>query len=625
MSDGAARLENGWHARHRDQVATPEAAIARIKPGQRVFIGTGCAQPGSLVRALAAQARRLTDVEIVQLLTFGDAPYTRDDVVRSFRINTFFIVDNVRGVVQRGLGDYTPIFLSDIPRLLCSGRLPLDAALIQVSPPDANDMCSLGISVDIVGCAIKNASLVIAQVNPRMPRTMGDSSVPRSDLDILVPADEPLVEAVWPEATEVTRRIAAYVAGLVEDGATLELGLGRIPLEVPRYLTDRKDLGMHTEVITDSVIDLIEAGCLTGARKTIDRGKVVTSFCLGTRRLYDYIDENPAFAFHPTEYVNDPDVIGRQRGMTSVNVALEVDLTGQACADSVGGTFYSGIGGQADFIRGAARAPGGKSIIALPSTTTDGSRSRIVTQMSAGAGVVTTRGDVQYVVTEYGVAYLHGKSVQERALALISIAHPDFRARLLREAVEARYVRPELADIEGRILVGSQDLRAALVLDDGTRIGFRRVHPTDEPRVRALFYQLSPETLYRRFMARVGTVPPKQIQDFVFIDHRNVVAIVGTLPEAHGEEILAVGGYYLDPDTNQAEVALVVSDPWQGRGIGSFLLAELVTIARRNGIRGFTAEVLVSNLAMQAVLYGSGLEVTRRLEGDVYCFELNFG
>jgi GNAT superfamily N-acetyltransferase len=301
-----------------------------------------------------------------------------------------------------------------------------------------------------------------------------------------------------------------------------------------------------------------------------------------------------------------------------------VDLTGQVCADSLGSSFFSGIGGQVDFNRGAARSHDGKAIIALPSTARGGSVSRIVTTLTPGAGVVTTRGDVHYVVTEHGVAYLHGKSVQNRALALISIAHPDFRERLLKEAVEAKYVRPEMADVEGRLVVGPQDLRGSFVLDDGTQVNFRPIHPTDVEGMQELFYALSQETLHYRFMQDVRRIPQKQLLDFVFVDHRRDVAVVGTVPEAHGEEIVAIGRYYLDSASNRAEVAFTVRDGWQGRGIGSYLLRSLVTIARRNGIGGFTAEVLRENRAMQAVFNHSGLKVSSRLEEGVYHFDLEF-
>lgn len=624
MKTDTPSFDPNWRQKFKAQILSAEEAVARIRPGQRVFVGTGCGEPLMLVRALAKRATELPDTEIVHLLTFGEAPYAHREMTQYFRVNSFFIAENVRHIIQEGLGDYTPIHLSDIPRLFESGQLPLDVALIQVTPPDADGLCSLGVSVDIVKKAAENASLVIAQVNPHMPRTLGNSFLHAYDVDILVPGEEPVLEVQPPEIDEVTRQIAENLASLIEDGSTLEVGIGRIPQALLGFLKDKKDLGLHTEMITDGVVDLIQAGVVTGARKTLDRGKVVASFCLGTRKLYDYVHNNPVFSFQPTEYVNNPSIITQQHKMVAINTALEIDLTGQVCADSLGSKFFSGVGGQVDFNRGAAKAPGGKAIIALPSTAQGGRVSRIVTRLSPGAGVVTTRAGVQYVVTEHGVAYLHGKSVQERALALISVAHPNFREQLLREAIEAKYLSAEMADVEGKIHVGPKELRTTYLLNDGTLINFRPIHPTDMPRMRDLFYKLSEATMYYRFMSRQKFVSRRQIQEFVYIDHRNDVTIVGTLPEAYGEEIIAIGSYYLDPKTNLAEVAFVVADAWQNHGIGTFLLQHLIRIARRNGIRGFTAEVLAENKAMQAVISKSNTKVRSRLEGNVISYEMLF-
>jgi acyl-CoA hydrolase/GNAT superfamily N-acetyltransferase len=617
-------FDTNWQKKYADMVLTPDEAVRRIKPGQRVFIGTGCAQPQEIVKALTRRSADLTDLEIVHLLTIGDAPYAVKELSDCFRVNSFFIADNVRGVIQEGFGDYTPIFLSDIPRLFSSGELPLDVALIHVSPPDERGQCSLGISVDIVKSAAENARLVIAQVNPMMPRTLGDSFLNVYDIDVLVPVEAPLAEIHSQKSTPVTRRIGEYVAALVEDGSTVEFGIGRIPQAVIEHLKEKKDLGIHTEMFTDAIIDLVESGAVTGRNKTLDRNKIVASFCMGSRRLYDYVDGNPSFSFRPTEYVNDPFVIGQQHRQVAINVALEVDLTGQVCADSLGSKFYSGIGGQVDFNRGAARSAGGKAIIALPSTARDESVSRIVTHLNPGAGVVTTRGDVHYVVTEYGVAYLHGKSVQERAMALIAIAHPKFRAQLLRDAIKAKYLRPELASVEARLVMDPPAVRTSLVLDDGTQITFRSVHPTDEAPMRDLFYALSKQTVYYRFMSPLKHLSKKDLQNLTFINHRSDVALVGTLPEAHGEDIVAIGRSYLNPKTNLAEVAFVVRDDWQNRGIGSFLLKHLAMLAKRNGIAGFTAEVLMDNRAMQRVFQKSDFEVTSESHTDVVSFKLKF-
>lgn len=624
MSKRAITYDPHWHDKYGATIVTAEQAVARIKPGQRIFIGTGCGEPLELVRALTRNAYELPDTEIVHLLTFGEAPYAHRELAQYFRTNSFFIAENVRGIIQEGLGDYTPIHLSDIPRLFSSGQLPLDAALIQVSPPDEHGLCSLGVSVDIVRTAAENASLVIAQVNPRMPRTHGDSFIHVHELDCLVPFEEEIIEVPEPVVDDEIRQLAENLASLVDDGSTLEVGIGRIPQALLGFLKDKKDLGIHSEMISDGIVDLVKSGAVTGHRKTLDKGKVVASFCLGTRKLYDFIDDNPTFAFHPTEYVNDAHVISQQHKMVAINVALEIDLTGQVCADSIGAKFFSGVGGQVDFNRGAAKGRGGKAIIALPSTARGGTVSRITTQLSPGAGVVTTRAGVNYVVTEYGVAYLHGKRISERAMALICIAHPRFRAQLLREAIEAKYVSAELADMEGKLVVGPKELRTTHLLPDGTQILFRPIHPTDEPGMRELFYELSEQSRFYRFMGRLKRIPRHQIENFVYIDHRSEVTIVGVLPEAHGEDIIAIGSYYLDSKTNKAEVAFTVADPWQRRGIGTFMLRHLTRIARRNGIGGFTAEVLAENKGMQAVFNHSDFKVKSQYRGEVYHYDLGF-
>jgi acyl-CoA hydrolase/GNAT superfamily N-acetyltransferase len=626
-----------WQERYGSMVMTAEQAVAKIRPGQRVFIGSGVAQPLHLVQALVARHSELADTQVLSSLTLGDAPYAYKELADYFSVNTFFVSANVRNMIQEGYGDYTPISFSDIPGLFASGEMPIDVALIQVTPPDARGRCSLGVSVDIVKSATANAGLVIAQVNPQMPWTLGDSLVSTLDLDILVPVDEPLIETTragfiddvqtgaWAEdAKNITQAIGENIASLVEDGSTLEIGIGRIPHAVLPLLKDKKDLGIHTELITDAIIPLVEAGVITGDQKSLDRGKIVTSFAMGTKNLYDYIDNNPLFSFNPTEYVNDPFVIGQQNKMVAINTALEVDLTGQVCSDSLGTSFYSGIGGQADFNQGAGRSAGGRAIIALPSTAEGGKTSRIVASLKPGAGVVTTRGAVHYVVTEYGVAYLHGKSVQERAMALITIAHPDFRDGLLAKAVEYKWVRPEMADVEGRFFVGPKEVRTTMLLDDGSLISFRAMQPTDEPGTRDLFYSLSQEAVYYRYMSHMKRIPRKQLQNFVYIDHRNDVAIVGTVPEAHGEDIIAIGRYYLDQKTNRAEVAFVVRDDWQKQGIGGFIMKHLAIIAKRNGIAGFTAEVMRDNKAMQAVINHSGMKVRSKLNEGVFHFEMDF-
>ncbi|NNE10271.1 MAG: acetyl-CoA hydrolase/transferase family protein, partial [Gemmatimonadetes bacterium] len=429
-----------WKKEYESKRTSPAEAVQCVRSGDRVYVGSGCAVPQGLTGALVERGDELRDVEIVHLLTFGMATYSKRQHAKSFHHNAFFIGGNVRDAVNEGRADYTPIFLSEIPALFQSGQMPLDCALVMVSPPDANGFCSLGIHPDLAMSAVKTAKTVIAEVNRSMPRVHGDTFVHVRDIDMFVENTHQLVELVSEVAGPISSAIGRHIASLVPDGATLQLGIGKIPDAILPLLINHQDLGIHSEMIGNGVIDLMERGVITNARKPIHAGKVVASFAMGTFDLYEYLRDNPAFEFHPTEYVNDPRIIAQHPKMVSVNSAVEVDLTGQVVSDSMGHRFYSGIGGQVDFIRGAAMSDGGRPVLALPSTAAGGTRSRIVTELTPGAGVVTSRGDVHYVVTEYGVAYLHGKSVRERAMALVEIAHPDFRPELRAHAVNRKLI-----------------------------------------------------------------------------------------------------------------------------------------------------------------------------------------
>lgn len=413
----------------------PADAVSAVRSGDRVFIHTAAAAPQQLVRALADRAPELSDVEIVSLHTEGPAPYADPEHADSFRVNALFIGANVRGAIQEGRGDFLPIFLSEVPALFRSGVLPLDVALVQVSPPDKHGFCSLGVSVDASRTAVHEARHVIAQVNPRMPRSHGDGLIHVDRFHAMVEVDEPLPESPPPELSEEEKAIGRHVASLIEDGATLQMGIGAIPDAVLAALTGHRDLGVHTEMFSDGLIDLVERGVVTGEKKRIHPGKIVASFVMGSRLVYDFLDDNPLVAMLDVAYVNDTAVIRRNPKVVAINSAIEVDLTGQVCADSIGTRMYSGIGGQMDFVRGASLSPGGKPVIALPSVTRKG-QSRIVPFLKQGAGVVTTRAHVHYVVTEWGVANLYGKNLRQRAKALIDVAHPDHREDLERAAGE---------------------------------------------------------------------------------------------------------------------------------------------------------------------------------------------
>ena len=421
-----------WRDIYERRITTPARAVSAIKSGDRLFLTGNCSVPQNLLGALVERARagEIEDVQINQVLTIGSADYVAPEMENKLRVNTLFISGNVRQAVNEGRADYTPCFLSEIPKLFKEKIIPLDAALVHCSPPDEHGFCSYGVEVGLTKPAAESARVVIAEVNDRMPRTLGNSFVHVSKLTHVVPVSYnlPAVPMGSPGATQ--KQIAAHIAELIPDGATLQMGIGGIPDAVLLYLREKRDLGIHTEMFSDGVIDLIEEGVINNERKTIHAGKVVAGFILGSQELYDYVHDNPIFEFHPQDYVNDPFVIAQNENMIAINSAIEDDLTGQVCADSIGHRFYSGVGGQVDFVRGAARSKGGKPIIALPSTAKGGTLSRIVPALKPGAGVVTSRHDVHYVVTEFGVAKLFGKSIRQRVQALIAIAHPDFRDEL---------------------------------------------------------------------------------------------------------------------------------------------------------------------------------------------------
>ena len=610
--------EFNWEEKFSDWVTDAKSAIDLIRPGFTVFIGTGCGQPQHLVRSMVEHSSEIYDVNIVHLLTMGTAPYVEETFQERFKMNSFFIADNVRGALSKGIGDYTPIFLSEIPYEFESGRIPIDAALISVSPPDERGICSLGISVDVVKSAVSNAKYVIAQVNKNMPLTSGNSFLHVNSIDALVPCDEDVIEIKLPEADETLRRIGRNIATLVEDGSTIECGIGAIPQALAEFLEHKKDLGIHTEMFSDWIIDLVESGAVNCSKKTINNGKIVASFCMGTKRLYDYIDHNPFFEFYPTEYVNDPYVISQHEKMVGINVGLEVDLTGQVCSDSLGYQFYSGIGGQVDFIRGAARSRGGKAIIALPSTAKNGTVSRIVSHLTEGSGVVTTRGDIHYVVTEYGIAYLHGKSIRERVLALINIAHPRFRKELIKAAKAQNYIHEDQIELDNEKIVYPEELEHYDTLRDGTEIFFRPVKPTDETALSQMLYSLSAQSVKTRYMTHTMRFPHKDVQLLTNIDYVNDLAIVGTVPGVSGDQIVAIAQYFLDATSKTAEIAFLVHDEWQDKGMGTYLLNYITKIAIDKEIRKFYAKVLPVNRSMIALFNNSSFDIETKFDGEVY-------
>ncbi len=429
-----------WQDQYRQKVCTPAEAVKAVKSGDRIFLTGNCSVPSQILAALVDRAQELQDVEINQALTVGSADYVAPEIEGHLRVNTMFISHNTRQAVQEGRADFTPVLLSEFPLLFKNKILPVNVAFVHLSVPDAHGYCSFGVEVGLSKSPAESAEIIIAEVNEKMPRTLGDTFIHVSDIDYIVPVDYDLPELAMGEGkpSEKVEKIAKYIADLIPDEATMQMGIGAVPDAVLKYLYDKKDLGIHTELFSDGVIDLVEAGVITNAKKTIHPGKIIAGFILGTKRLYEWVHNNPLIEFLRTEYVNDPFIISQNHRMVAINSAIEVDLTGQICADSIGTKLYSGVGGQLDFIYGASRSKGGVPIIALPSKAKD--FSRIVTTLKTGAGVITTRNHVHYVVTEFGSASLYGKTIRERAQALINIAHPDFREELTEQARELHYI-----------------------------------------------------------------------------------------------------------------------------------------------------------------------------------------
>jgi acyl-CoA hydrolase/GNAT superfamily N-acetyltransferase len=613
--------DSDWQRRYAEKVTSAERAVRLIPKGRRILIGSGAAEPTRLVQALVTEQNHFWDNEVVHLLTLGPAPYVQPGLERRFRHTAFFIGANVREAIQQGRADFMPVFLSEIPELIRSRRVRIDVALIQVSPPDSHGFVSLGVSVDVVRSAVEAADIVLAEVNPNMPRTLGDSFLPVQRIARLVPVQDPLPERPEEPLDEVFREIGRHVASLVPDGATLQVGIGRIPDATLEALGSRHDLGIHTEMLSDGVMRLARAGVITGREKTLVRGKMVTSFVMGTRALYEWVHDNPAVEMRPSDFTNDPFTIARNDRMISINSALAVDLTGQVAADTLMGRFFSGIGGQVDFIRGASRSRGGKSILALPSTARKGKVSRIQAVLEEGSGVVTSRGDVRYVVTEYGIADLWGKNIRQRAMALIEIAHPDFRSELLAAAKERRYV---FADQIVSRSVYPWEEACTETLASGETVQVRPVRITDEDPLQDLFYRLSDDSTYRRFMGYKRAHPHEEMQKLVDLDYEQNMALVVTLAESTPEDILAMARYDVDPATMLADIAFVVRDDWQGKGLGTMLMRRMGEIARVRGLAGFTADVISSNRPMMTVFTKAGLRMAVELEDGCYHLTMRF-
>jgi len=564
-----------------------------IHRGNKIFIGTGCGEPQYLVNSLIdyvkTNPKAFFDTEVIQIWTLGVAPYTDAKFTANFRSNSFFIGNSTRDPVNKGIADYTPIFLSEVPTLLYRGILPIDVALIQTSPPDKQGYMSLGVSVDIVKAATEMANLVIAQVNSHMPRVHGDGFIHINEVDFAIPYDEPILEYEPLANTEITERIGKFVSRLIRDGDTIQIGYGRIPNAILSNLSEKKHLGVHTELLSDGIVELIKKGSIDNTKKNLDRGKTIASFCMGKKATYEFINDNPSIEFKRIDYTNNPLIIAQQENMTAINSVLEIDLTGQATAESLGKIFYSGIGGQADFMRGAILARNGKTIVAITSTVENDTISRIVPFIKEGAGVTLNRGDVHYVVTEYGTAYLTGKNIRERAMSLIAIAHPKFRPWLIQEAKNLNLIYKDQAFIPGEKGEYPEHLETYKKSKTGFEIYLRPVRINDEPLLKDLFYSLSDKSLYQRFISMRKDIPHEDLQKFVVIDYTKDMIILALINEKEKEKIVGMGQYCLDETTNTAEVAFAVRDDYQNQRIGGELLSYLTYLAKKQGIFGFTA------------------------------------
>ena len=626
-------MANGdWTTRYKDKIVTAKVALSKIRRGTRIFLGTGCGVPYHLVQELGNNAHRMSDNEIVHLFTLGNTPSADPKFQLQFRHNTFFVSENIREAVRDGRADYTPAYLSDIPLFFNTGRIPLDVALVQVSPPDKHGYSSLGISVDVTKAGINNADLVIAQVNENMPVTLGDSYVSVRDIDYLVPFNEPLLEFESPTITERSRKIGEYAAKLIENESTISIGIDAISTAVTESLikSEVQDLGVHAETFNDKMIEMIESGVVTNQKKTLNKGRVIASFAMGTKKLYDYINNNSFFEFRETSYVNNPSIIAQNNKMVAINSAFEVDLTGQVVSDSIGHEFYSGIVGQVDFIRGASESVGGKSIICLKSTAMNGNVSRIVSHLSKGAGVVTTRGDVDVVITEYGLATLRGRSIRERVLSLIAIAHPDFRNDLLEAAKEMKYVFEDQVPFLSKgtyFPIEYEAITEAEMNEGPVSVQVRLIRPDDTDRIKHLFYGLSEDSIFFRFLTPLTSLQRRTLQDFYYVDQDSdisLVAVVGNENEGECEKIVGAGRYLLTRSTNQAEFALLVMDGYQNRGIGTFLLNQMMRIAKSKGVNAFIAYVHPKNVPMINFIHRTGklIESKLSIEDNQYTFIL---
>jgi len=611
-----------------EKFASENEIFNHIRRGDHIFVASGCGEPQYLVQAMTnyveSHPKAFFDAEIIHVYSLGIAPYTDAKYKANFRHNSFFIGNNTRDPINKEMADYTPISLSHVPSLLYSGVVHIDVALLQTSLPDDHGYLSLGVSVDIVKAATEKAAIVIAQVNANMPRIHGDGFIHIKDVDFIIPYDEPLLEVTGAKTSETIQRIGKNIARLVQDGDTIQVGFGSLPNAIMANLYNKNNLGVHTELLSDGLVDLIKAGVINNSRKTIDRGKTTAAFSMGKKSTYDFLNDNLSIAFRTIDYTNNPLVIAQIENMVAINSALEIDLTGQATSESIGSIFYSGIGGHQDFMRGALLSKNGKTVLAMKATSHNDTISRIVPALKEQAGVTLNRGDVRYIVTEYGIAYLHGKNIRERSMELISIAHPKFRPWLIEEAKKRSLIFRDQAFIPGKRGEYPEELETFRTTKTGLQIFMRPVKISDETPLKDFFYSLSDTSLHRRFLSFRKDMPHERLQDFVVIDYTKEVLLVVITGDQNNQLIAAVGQYGIDESTHTAEVAFVVRDDQQNRGIGFELLKYLTYLAKRQGLLGFTAEVLVDNKPMLHVFEKGGFDIKKISDSGIYDLMLKF-
>ena len=610
---------SSWADAYRRKMDTATGAIARIRPGQRVFIGACCGEPQHLVQALCQKARGLSDIEVVRLLSLERTSLAQiadetDD--RSLNIRSFYSGSAIPKRIAQAMRHITPLNLADIPRLFAAGRLPIQVALIQVGPPDDFGWMSLGVSVDITRAAALSAEMVICQVNARMPRVLGNSFIHVNDVNVIVEHDEPLMALAAPQISDAARTIARHVARLVDDGATIQTGPGEIHHAVLDALAEKNDLGVHSQYLTDAVMHLVSRGVVTNRCKGLNEGKLVASSAIGSETFYEFLDDNPAVEFHPSDYVNAQQVIAAHQRMVSMNVAMVMDLTGQVATDALIHSRYAGVNGMLDFVRGAAQARGGKSILMLTAASSDRSQSRIVPLLRDTVTVVP-RTDVHYVVSEYGAVNLHGKSLQERAMAMISIAHPDFRETLFKAAKEKGFLGRERKLSESITGIYPLHLEESLEIE-AVPVTLRPAKPVDLRRIQEHYYGLDNADIYSRFMHARSHFSREEIEGKAQIDYVHNLTMLVLVGEFGFGQVVGLGEYLCGPGSNIAEIAFSVSRPWQGKGLGKRMLAKLAQAARENGIDGMTAYTMPENRRMIELFKNLPYKIQTRFEdGEV--------